>query len=42
MQDIDRYTNSEVSKLIVGNKTDLSNQRRIDYETGKLALQELQ
>ena len=35
LSEIDRYANENVNKLLVGNKSDLTSKRAVDYETAK-------
>ena len=35
LNEIDRYANENVNKLLVGNKSDLTAKRAVDYETAK-------
>lgn len=36
LNEIDRYASENVNKLLVGNKSDLTANRVISYETGKV------
>lgn len=36
LNEIDRYANSNVNKLLVGNKCDLADNRAVSYETAKV------
>jgi Ras-related protein Rab-1A len=36
LNEIDRYANENVNKLLVGNKSDLSSKRVVDYATAKV------
>ena len=41
LQEIDRYANENVNKLLVGNKSDLTSKKVVDYETAKAFADEL-
>ena len=41
LQEIDRYANENVTKLLVGNKSDLTSKKVVDYETAKAFADEL-
>jgi Ras-related protein Rab-1A len=36
LNEIDRYANENVNKLLVGNKSDLTTKRVVDYQTAKV------
>ena len=36
LNEIDRYANENVNKLLVGNKSDLTTKKVVDYETAKV------
>jgi aromatic ring hydroxylase len=36
LNEIDRYANENVNKLLVGNKSDLTSKRVVDYQTAKV------
>lgn len=36
MQEIDRYASEGVNKLLVGNKSDMTHKRQVEYSTGKV------
>jgi Ras-related protein Rab-1A len=36
LNEIDRYANENVNKLLVGNKSDLTSKRVVDYATAKV------
>ena len=36
LNEIDRYANENVNKLLVGNKSDLTSKRAVDYQTAKV------
>ena len=36
LNEIDRYASENVNKLLVGNKSDLTAKRVVDYQTGKV------
>jgi GTPase SAR1 family protein len=38
LNEIDRYANENVNKLLVGNKSDLTSKRVVDYQTAKVCL----
>lgn len=42
LQEIDRYASTNVSKLLVGNKCDLTNKKVVDYTTAKEFADQLQ
>ena len=35
LNEIDRYANENVNKLLVGNKSDLTEKKKVDYQTAK-------
>ena len=37
LNEIDRYANENVNKLLVGNKSDLTTKRVVDYQTAKVS-----
>lgn len=39
LNEIDRYANENVNKLLVGNKSDLTSKRVVDYQTAKVRTQ---
>merc|ERR1711935_668480 len=41
LNEIDRYANENVNKLLVGNKSDLTAKRAVDYETAKAFADEI-
>ena len=41
LSEIDRYANENVNKLLVGNKSDLTSKRAVDYETAKAFADEI-
>jgi len=41
LNEIDRYANENVNKLLVGNKSDLTAKKVVDYQTAKVLLHEL-
>lgn len=41
LNEIDRYANENVNKLLVGNKVDLVGKRAVDYETAKAFADEI-
>ena len=38
LNEIDRYANENVNKLLVGNKSDLTAKKVVDYQTAKASL----
>lgn len=38
LNEIDRYANENVNKLLVGNKCDLTSKKVVDYQTAKVGL----
>lgn len=38
LNEIDRYANENVNKLLVGNKSDLTSKKVVDYQTAKVCL----
>ncbi len=38
LNEIDRYANENVNKLLVGNKSDLTAKKVVDYQTAKVML----
>jgi ribosome biogenesis GTPase A len=36
LNEVDRYANENVNKLLVGNKSDLTAKRAVDYQTAKV------
>ena len=36
LNEIDRYANENVNKLLVGNKSDLTSKKVVDYQTAKV------
>lgn len=38
LNEIDRYANENVNKLLVGNKSDLTSKKVVDYQTAKVGL----
>lgn len=36
LNEIDRYANENVNKLLVGNKNDMTSKRAVDYQTAKV------
>ena len=36
LNEIDRYANESVNKLLVGNKSDLTSKKVVDYQTAKV------
>lgn len=36
LNEIDRYANENVNKLLVGNKSDMTNKRQVEYATAKV------
>lgn len=38
LNEIDRYANENVNKLLVGNKSDLTAKKVVDYQTAKVRL----
>lgn len=40
LNEIDRYANENVNKLLVGNKSDLTSKKVVDYATAKVSVQE--
>ncbi|KAF5830200.1 small GTP-binding protein [Dunaliella salina] len=41
LNEIDRYANENVNKLLVGNKSDLTSKRAVDYQTAKAFADEI-
>lgn len=39
LNEIDRYASENVNKLLVGNKSDLTSKRVVDYQTAKVSWQ---
>ena len=37
LNEIDRYANESVNKLLVGNKSDLTSKKVVDYQTAKVS-----
>ncbi len=37
LNEIDRYANENVNKLLVGNKSDLTSKKVVDYQTAKVS-----
>lgn len=42
LNEIDRYANENVNKLLVGNKSDLTAKKVVDYQTAKVSLLSVQ
>ncbi len=38
LNEIDRYANESVNKLLVGNKSDLTSKKVVDYQTAKVRI----
>lgn len=38
LNEIDRYANENVNKLLVGNKSDMTNKRQVEYATAKVSV----
>jgi len=41
LQEINRYANENVQKILIGNKCDLENERKVSYEEAKGFAEEL-
>ena len=41
LNEIDRYANENVNKLLVGNKSDLTEKKKVDYQTAKAFADEI-
>ena len=42
LNEIDRYANESVNKLLVGNKSDLTSKKVVDYQTAKVCFTRIQ